>query len=123
MGLVATLAAALEIVLSTAWPHAGGTAPVDVGWVYTWRTLEAQAISGRPTRIMQFYPHCHDGFRPAVGATATHGTLTTKDGMSNVCGEKTPTTELWYQSAPGFHGVDNVEVAAPFYVEIQVTVR
>jgi hypothetical protein len=129
MGLVATVAAAFEIAILAQWPQiggaggAGGATPIDVAWIYTWRTAEAQAVSGRPTKLAHFYPHCDDGFRLTVSATASHGTLTTKDGVGDVCGKKAPVTELWYQSAPGFHGLDNVEVAAPFYVEFKVTVR
>lgn len=102
---------------------AGGAAPVDVAWIYTWRTLEVQAVSGRTMQLAHFFPHCGDDFREVVGATATHGTVTTRYGFGDVCGKKGQVTELWYQSVPGFHGLDTIEVGAPFYVEIQVTVR
>jgi hypothetical protein len=95
----------------------------NVGWSHTWRTIEVQADSGRPTRIQGLFGSCNDDYRPVVSATATHGTVSTKDGVGHACGKTRPVTEVWYQSEPRFHGVDTVDIGAPFWLELNITVR
>jgi hypothetical protein len=61
--------------------------------------------------------------RPTISATASHGTVSIKDGVATTCDRKMPVAELWYQSEPGFHGVDEVMIGPPMYEAINVTVR
>jgi hypothetical protein len=122
---------ALAFVPTTfAWPFDAATRPPDepalerAGYVYFGGDYDVTVVSGRPTLIFRLVTSCGlDAARPAVGALANHGVVTTKDGVAPACGIlKQPVTELWYVSSPGYRGSDTVTVL-PYRTTLNVTVR
>jgi hypothetical protein len=98
IALVASIAAAL-------------LAPVCAATAGAYHTyVERNAASGVNTRVWLFANCIGRKHSPFMGtAFVEHGTVTYRETTTNRCGlAGVPTREVWYQSPPGFVGVDKL---------------
>ena len=75
--------------------------------------LEAPPMTVKAGSTVRIYGvfDCIRNVAPSVGGIADHGTITTREGTTNRCGnQKQPVTELYYTPPPGYRGPDEVRI-------------